>query len=270
MKSSLIQLAIRCYRFLFARRQFYPMNRFLHTLSLRGIGVLNFENDGVSGEEHFLKSFLRGKRACVVLDVGANNGRYGERVMHIQPDARVYAFEPHPVTFKRLQATAMKHGFQAFNFGCGETRTEMLLYDYVGEHGTEHATVHENVFPGIHGQKPVAQRIPIIPLDDFVLEQGLYSVDLLKIDVEGNELAVLKGFHKSITAGKVHAIQFEFNTMNVVSRVFFKDFFDLLKGYALHRMLPNGLAPLPRYDPTLCEIFAFQNIVALKRHGGKG
>jgi FkbM family methyltransferase len=269
MKSTLIQLAIRWYRFLFARRQFYSLNRFLHTLSLRGIGVLNFENDRVSGEDHFLTSYLRDKPGCVVFDVGANNGRYGEKVMRLQPNARVYAFEPHPGTFTRLQESAVKHGFHAFNLGCGDTRTETLLFDYAGGQGTQHASVHENVFTGIHEQKPIGHRIQIITLDDFVIEYGLQSVDLVKIDVEGNEFSVLRGLQKSLSQGRINAIQFEFNTMNVVSRVFFKDFVDLLKGFALYRLLPNGLAALPHYDPALCEIFAFQNIVALREMAGK-
>lgn len=241
------------------------MNQFLHTLSLRGIGVLNFENDSVSGEDHFLRSFLRARDDCIVLDVGANNGRYGEKVMSLQPNARVFAFEPHPDTFERLQEAAEKHGFLAVNVGCGDMRTEMTLYDYPDAAGTEHASLHEQVFTGIHESQPAGHRIQIIVLDDFAAENNLEYVDLLKIDVEGNELAVLKGFQRHISAGKVHAIQFEFNSMNVASRVYFKDFMDLLKGYTFYRMLPNGLAPIPQYDPVICEIFAFQNIVALKK-----
>lgn len=265
MKSALMQLAIRWYRFLFARRQFYPMNRFLHTLSLRGMGILNFENDRVSGEDHFLTSYLRNKPGCVVLDVGANNGGYGQKVRRLQPEARVYSFEPHPLTFKRLEETARCSGFNAFNVGCGSSRGAKVLYDYPNTGGSEHATVHEQVFTNIHEKTPVEHRVQFITLDDFMSEQQLHHVDLLKIDVEGNELDVLNGFRETLNAGKVEAIQFEFNNMNVVSRVFFKDFVELLDGYSFYRLLPDGLASLPVYDPVFCEIFAFQNIVALRR-----
>lgn len=30
-------------------------------------------------------------------------------------------------------------------------------------------------------------------------------------------------------------------------------------------MLPDGLAPMGTYRPTTCEIFAYQNIVAIRR-----
>jgi len=51
--------------------------------------------------------------------------------------------------------------------------------------------------------------------------------------------------------------------MNVFSRVFMHDFFELMKGYRFYRLLPHGLLPLKRYIP-LTEIFAYQNIVAKK------
>ncbi|MCW5896053.1 MAG: FkbM family methyltransferase [Bacteroidetes bacterium] len=265
MKLALMEFVIRCYRFLFARRIFLPLNRFLHRLSLHGMGVLNFENDSVSGEDHFLQSFFTGKSASVVLDVGANDGRYCEKVLRFHPGTSIFAFEPHPLTYKRLEEKARSHGFTAINAGCGSSPGGRILYDYPDLSGSEHATVHRQVFTGIHERTPVEHHVRFITLDEFVVEQGLEKIDLVKIDVEGNELDVLIGFQKSLKDGKVDAIQFEFNSMDVVSRVFFKDFVELLEGYSFYRMLPDGLASLPVYDPVFCEIFAFQNIVALRR-----
>ena len=85
---------------------------------------------------------------------------------------------------------------------------------------------------------------------------------LLKIDVEGHELEVLKGFESYIKEGKVDLIHFEFNKLNVASRIFFKDFWEFLPNYDLYRMVRDGLVPIKVYDPTHCEIFAYQNIVA--------
>jgi hypothetical protein len=53
--------------------------------------------------------------------------------------------------------------------------------------------------------------------------------------------------------------------MNVVSRVFMKDFFDLMAGFEFYRTLRDGLMPLGQYSPMKCELFAFQNIVALPK-----
>lgn len=102
--------------------------------------------------------------------------------------------------------------------------------------------------------------VELIKLDDFVLKKNIEEVDLLKVDTEGNELKVLKGFENFIALRKVNAVHFEFNVMNVVSRVFMKDFYDGLEGYDFFRMLPDALVPLKEYNPVFCEIFAFQKI----------
>lgn len=52
--------------------------------------------------------------------------------------------------------------------------------------------------------------------------------------------------------------------MNLISKSTFKDFWDLLEGYKLYRMLPNGrLLRFKKYMPAECEIHAYQNIVAI-------
>jgi len=58
-------------------------------------------------------------------------------------------------------------------------------------------------------------------------------------------------------------VQFEFNAMNLESRTFFRDLVALLPNYRLHRLLPDGWALLP-YTPLTCELFAYQNIVAVR------
>ena len=93
--------------------------------------------------------------------------------------------------------------------------------------------------------------------------QNNYGLD--KIDVEGNEFSVLRGMKMALLSGKVNAIHFEFNEMNVMSRIFFKDFYDFLTDYQFYRMLQDGLVEIGEYNPLFCEIFAYQNIVAIKK-----
>lgn len=256
------------YRFLFARTAFHGLNSFVYWCSLRGLGIMNYENDRVSGEEFLLRRVLAGRTAPVVLDVGANEGRYARSVCRASPDARVYAFEPHPATYRKLVAAMAQvdaAGFRPVNAAVGMHGGSVELYDYRDEDGSSHASVHRDVIEGIHGAESVAHRVPMLSLDDFAAEQGLGRIDLLKIDTEGNEFAALRGFRQHIDRGLVDVIQFEFNEMNVVTRVFFKDFWDFLQGYELYRLLPKGLARIEQYAPATCEIFAFQNIVAFRK-----
>jgi hypothetical protein len=45
---------LKLYRLIFARKIFYKLNKALYQMSLRGLGVLNYESHKVSGETFFL------------------------------------------------------------------------------------------------------------------------------------------------------------------------------------------------------------------------
>ena len=251
------------YRSLFARKAFFWLNRILYQMSLRGMGILNHENNSVSGEQAFLTAFLGQTRNAVVFDVGANVGTYSVHVLKNQPTAHVYAFEPHPVTFRTLDESARKLGYSAIRAGCGAKRTRATLYDYADNDGSAHATLYRTAIEDLRRTRVVGHTVRLIRLDDFVRQRHIDFVDLVKIDVEGNELNVLKGFHSSIAAGKVGCMHFEFNEMNVLSRTFFIDFANCLPGYSFHRMLPHGLLPLESYSALTHEVFGYKNLVAL-------
>jgi len=64
-------------------------------------------------------------------------------------------------------------------------------------------------------------------------------------------------------AGKIKAIHFEFNEMNLASRTCFRDFWSLLSNYDFFRLLSSGMIKIDKYSPVQTEIFAYQNIVAI-------
>jgi FkbM family methyltransferase len=198
----------------------------------------------------------------VVFDVGANVGNYSKKLRKSNPEVDIFCFEPHPVNFKALKTNASNLNLKLFQCGVGSSTGVLNLYDYADDDGSSHASFYKDVIEEIHNRKAVGHQVNIIALDQFVEQNGIDRVSLLKIDTEGHEMEVLKGFERWIRAGKVDLIHFEFNEMNVVSRVFFKDFWDFLPNYNFYRMLPHGLLPIRNYSPISCEIFAYQNIVA--------
>ncbi|WP_293303692.1 FkbM family methyltransferase [Pedobacter sp. UBA5917] len=257
----------RAYVLLFARRIFYPANLFLYKLSLFGLGLRNYENDTVSGEKAFIR-FLKALKkfdSGAILDIGANVGNYSVMLRKNGINLPIYAFEPHPVAFRKLSEAAIAHNFIAVPEGAGEESSMAAIYDYQGDGGSEHASMYKGVIEHLHKGKAEEVAIALTTIDEFVARYDIRKIALLKIDTEGHELSVLKGAKQTIASGIAEVIQVEFNEMNIISRTFFKDIVDILPGYDFYRMLPDGLKALGPYNSTNYEIFSFQNIVALKK-----
>ncbi len=260
----MLEKIVQIYVFLFARKTFEKLNKFLFRLSLGGLGVLNYKTSAVSGERAFLKKYLPGQKGSLI-DVGANQGAYSKEALQYNPNMNIYALEPHPETFKRLSDNLENHkNVVAINKGLSSKDGRLKLFDYASKDGSAHASLFEDVITEIHGAgASVAHEVELTTLDALVESQNIHEISLLKVDTEGNEFEVLKGAVDTLSKRKIKAIHFEFNEMNIASRVFFKDFWRMLDGYRLYRLLPNEMLEIKSYSPLSCEIYAYQNIVAI-------
>lgn len=264
-----MKLLLKIYTLLFARNCLYRFNKLLYRCSLRGMGLLNFADEDLSGETYFLNRYFQGRNGGVALDVGANVGAYCKALANACPAIRIHAFEPHPRTYERLIANVQGLAVQCHNVAVGTKAGSVELYDYAQGDASSHASLYRDVIEKIHGGLSVAHRVEMICLDDYLESQSIDHVDLLKVDTEGHEISVLAGARRYIEEGRIEAIQFEFNEMNTSSRTFFKDFLELLPHYNIYRLLPNGLLRIEEYSPLYCEIYAYQNIVATLRKVGE-
>ncbi len=257
----------KIYASLFARKQYYQFNKYIYNLSLKGMGIGNYYNQKLSGEDFVIKNFLNGND-MVVFDIGANEGNWSLDLLKINPNVFIYSFEPSPINYSILSFRLKDfNNVKVFNCGIGETNNTLPLYDYGDSDGSEHASLQKEVLTREHYSKTISEHlVDIKTIDSFVKENYIQSIDFIKIDTEGYEMPCLLGAKNSIERGIIKIIQFEFNTMNVYTKVFFKDFYDLLSGqYNLYRLLPNGLIQIEKYEVLTCEIFGFQNILAIKK-----
>lgn len=190
----MLQKIIDAYVWVFAKPVFLKFNKLLFGLSLAGLGVLNYKNSKVSGEQCFLKKYLSGKNG-VIIDIGANEGNYSAEVLDFNQSVNVYAFEPHPVTYQRLSEKFKNNSrIKTENKGLSDSVGFLELYDYKNKNGSSHASLFSEVITEIHGAgKAVSHKVSLTTLDNFIEENGIDIIDLLKIDTEGNELQVLRG-----------------------------------------------------------------------------
>ncbi len=256
------------YRRVMCRKSLYRLNKALYFASLRGMGIGNWQTQEISGERNFIRSFAGYFESPVILDIGANVGNYSRLIREFNADAVIHAFEPHPETFKQLKSVSKQLNVQAFNCAVSDIAGMQKLFDYVpveGSHGSEHASLLQNVIENMHGAESASWDVETTTVDQFVEQQAIRHINLIKIDVEGNELRVLQGATKTIGKNMVDLIQFEFNETSMIDRVFLKDFYELLPNYDFFRMLPDGLVAMGSYVTLLSEIFAYQNIVAQRK-----
>lgn len=259
-EAALVNTFINLYRTLFAKRFFYKWNRTLLKCALSGLGVGNC-GKRISGELHCLQEIIGNKEKPVVFDIGANIGEWSELALQINPGIEIYAFEPQKCAFEKLNALP---GIHAFNAGCGSMPGKLTLYDRPDISSQTHSSFCKEAIAHL-GKGVVEDEADVVTIDQFVEEHQIQKIDLMKIDVEGFEMEVLQGAKKCLKNGLISAIQFEFNSMSVFKRVYFKDFYDFLPNFAFYRLLPQGKIPLRHYDPTLHELFTFQNVLAVAK-----
>lgn len=240
------------------------INNALFYLSGRGLGFHNFSPEAISGENVVIRTCVPPTGRAVVFDVGANEGEWARSILNHNPLSIVHAFEPQSDLARKIK-TVSPH-ITVNIVAVGDKDGELELFDYEKHIGSQHATLLPGVIERIHRGTARKTAVPVIRLDDYCRRRGISRIDLLKIDVEGYEFRVLNGAMDSIESGMIGAIQFEFNEMNVISRTFLKDFYELLNDrYRIYRLMPHGLLEIGEYSPWACEQFIYQNIVAIKR-----
>jgi FkbM family methyltransferase len=234
-------------------------------LSLRGMGISNHSNYKISGERHFLNKLLPKYSPTLIFDVGANVGNYTKAARAVN-NCDVYAFEPNPPTTKRLiENTKHLTKVKAFELGFSDVSGETQIFDKMSQESSSQATLYSEVISDVYHSEIKSSTVQLETIDQFCIKENISKISLLKIDTEGNEYKILLGATSMLASNAIDIIHFEFNVMNITSRVFFKDFFKLLSNYNFYRLLPNSLLEINYTNPVEYEIFAFQNIIAVRK-----
>lgn len=123
----------------------------------------------------------------VVLDVGAGEGIYALVSKCMRPTARVLAFEPLPAAVDVLRRNVALNGY---DIPC----MPVALADFEGtaRFYAENPLTNEGSLLGNTGRAAVCE-VPVRTLRSVAEEYALTGIDLIKIDVEGAESAVLVG-----------------------------------------------------------------------------
>jgi FkbM family methyltransferase len=133
----------------------------------------------------------------VVIDVGAHVGDFSEAVLAHQPWVKIHAFEPLPAAFRILRKNLAPFGNIEFhNVALGRARGEGNFFVSKFTKASSflvNGTILDKGLYGIDFSTEEVLRVPIVALSDYLHEQNIGRVRLLKLDVQGFELEVLAG-----------------------------------------------------------------------------
>ena len=144
---------------------------------------------------NFVRELTRQGFASVCMDVGANIGPYA-LIMSEQPETQVLCFEPHPETFAvlgRVLASNDRKKVRAFNLALSDKVGELRFSD------TACNPCNHILHPDEDGNAIIVKSITG---REFCQQENTVP-DLLKIDTEGHEPEVLRGFGDTLSQVKV-------------------------------------------------------------------
>src|SRR5579872_858624 len=130
-----------------------------------------------------------------IVDIGANVGYFSLLAATlVGPSGHVIAFEPNPEIFSRLKANIARNGFSIKAYQCACSETEGTISLYVNGTGNSGASSMSQANAAGNTSREVNCIIP-----DTLIE-GQARPKLIKIDVEGAEMLVLRGLRKTLAA----------------------------------------------------------------------
>jgi FkbM family methyltransferase len=181
---------------------------------------------------HDQKELLAKVDVRCILDVGANVGQTAQRYRKLFPDATIHSLEPFPDVFRTLsESCAGDPAIRPHRLALADS--DGVKRFYISEHdewGSLSPVAPDAAdLMGIGGFVAIATRseieVPTLTLDHFCAEQGISSMQILKMDIQGGELAALRGAEGLLASRSIDLIY---------SEVFFKklyadqgSFFDL-------------------------------------------
>jgi len=244
---------------------------FLHKLHYWVLLAENFGQSAyieTSGEIYLLrlvKKYYSNIENLIFFDVGANIGEYSKHVLDLFQDSiTLYSFEPAKSTFNKLASNLSSYrNAICCNIGLGNNSQKLTLYSNNVSSGQSSLFKRDMSHWNSENSLQLEEEVNIVDALQFCQNNHISYINFLKLDIEGNELNVIKSIKPMIDDEKVDFIQFEFGVCNVDSKVFFKDFYYLLiNNYDLFRIVKNGLHPITEYN-EINEIFLTINYFAV-------
>lgn len=215
-----------------------------------------------NGESLFIRNLFRyysekGKRNLVIFDVGANFGQYSDilvqNAQNFGIDIDLHLFEPQEKCVQLLKDKYKKMNVNQVAVS-DEEGESYIFYDK-----------ERSSFANLFGEGEKFEKVKLIRLDTYIKERNIKHCDFLKIDVEGNELKVIRGLGEFLNVDFLDFLQFEYGGTYIRSHSTLFDVYKILedRGFVIFKIMPGGLEW--RKYKNYMENFSYQNFVAISQ-----
>jgi FkbM family methyltransferase len=200
-----------------------------------------------------------------VFDVGAYMGDWSRLVSDHQPTASIYAFEPAPDSYPKLQDSVGDRRIVpvelALSDQAGVTAFQVYQDVEVLNSFYERQAIRER-----WNVRPVEVQVQTERLDTWCKARKIDHIDYLKIDTEGAELLILRGASEMLAQQAISLVQFEYGGTYPDAGISLKEVYEFLSGYRydVYRILPDGLLSIPEWRDAH-EDYRNANFLAVAR-----
>ena len=183
-----------------------------------GIVILSSDNEILRkpilpGPFDVQQGFFLANKELVIFDVGAQYGQTAFEYSKRFNNSKIYSFEPFKESFNILMDNIREiTDIQIFNFGFGDSiGTKKFNCNSFSATNSILETHEEGISTWGTNLLETIETIDInvTTIDDFVEQQEINEIDILKIDVQGYEFNVIQGAHRLILKNGVKVIYLE-------------------------------------------------------------
>lgn len=179
----------------------------------------------------------------IILDIGANTGLYSIVSSIASQETIIYAFEPNPINLVRLNRNIELNSISNISiipFAVGNSNQEISFTvpedDSLSDTSSAVESFSKSTYRGELKWKNI--KVSQVRIDDFIKSHNIAKINMLKIDVEGYEIEVLKGSMQSILRWKPVILIESF--LNDDKRTFLEKFVQEA-GYTIYLIFKEGI-----------------------------
>jgi FkbM family methyltransferase len=166
--------------------------------------------------DHFLIPEFSGKDANLVIDLGANEGYYTLKLKQNNPKCKVIVVEPNPLAFevleKNIKSNKLSDIILVNKAVCSKNgKIIFKIVENVSAIGGKDLGIMNR--PWLKEEMIKKVKVDCITLNKLLKNYKIDELDILKLDVEGMELEILKSSKNLLN--KIHKIVVEWHSKEI-------------------------------------------------------